>query len=294
MNYKKQYNPRPTNDKVVCILCGFEASKEISTHLRYAHKLKPKEYCKINGLNKYFYMSLNFQQERSQRLSGKNNPGFNHGGKLSSLSKNFIHYNQDSIEKTANKIKQAKKSNPQNDITQIEYYLSRGMNKEEAQQTLLKRQSTFSLDKCIKKYGEQEGKKRWEARQEKWIKNFKKQNWSKISQILFNDIMKFYKGNVYYATYERKDMVDYQNKEYRFKSITGKMLLPDFIDIDIKKIIEFDGDYWHGEKKGNQQRDKIKEDNFIESGYKVLRIQEREYNNDKTGTLQKCLDFLKI
>lgn len=37
--------------------------------------------------------------------------------------------------------------------TNLEYYLNEGMSKEEAKKALHDRQATFSLDKCIKKYG---------------------------------------------------------------------------------------------------------------------------------------------
>lgn len=52
--------------------------------------------------------------------------------------------------------------------TKLSYYLSKGMSEEEAKDALKKRQTTFSLERCIEKYGEDEGRKRFEARQQKW------------------------------------------------------------------------------------------------------------------------------
>lgn len=52
--------------------------------------------------------------------------------------------------------------------TQIEYYLLEGLSKEEAEQALKERQSTFSKEKMITKYGEEEGIKLFNKRQEKW------------------------------------------------------------------------------------------------------------------------------
>jgi len=51
--------------------------------------------------------------------------------------------------------------------TRIEYYLEKGFSENEAKEIISKNQKTFSLDKCIEKYGE-EGKLIWEARQKKW------------------------------------------------------------------------------------------------------------------------------
>lgn len=70
------------------------------------------------------------------------------------------------------KIKNKKLLNPdkyKNKInTKIEYWLNKGYNKEEAEQKLRERQQTFSLQKCIDKYGEIDGLKRWQQRQDKW------------------------------------------------------------------------------------------------------------------------------
>ena len=51
----------------------------------------------------------------------------------------------------------------------LEYYLEKGMSEEEAKIALKERQSTFSLKKCIEKYGEEEGTRRFKERQEKWL-----------------------------------------------------------------------------------------------------------------------------
>jgi len=50
----------------------------------------------------------------------------------------------------------------------INYWLNKGFNLEESKIKLFNRQSTFSLEKCISKYGSDEGKKVWLERQKKW------------------------------------------------------------------------------------------------------------------------------
>lgn len=50
----------------------------------------------------------------------------------------------------------------------LEYFLEQGMSLEEAKEALDKRQSTFSRDKCIEKYGEELGLEIFEQRQNKW------------------------------------------------------------------------------------------------------------------------------
>ena len=51
----------------------------------------------------------------------------------------------------------------------LEYWMNKGFSKKEAIIKRSERQSTFSLEKCIEKYGEELGNKRWQKRQDKWI-----------------------------------------------------------------------------------------------------------------------------
>jgi hypothetical protein len=72
--------------------------------------------------------------------------------------------------------------------TRLDYYIKRGFSEEDGLKLLKERQTTFSLDICIEKYGEIAGLKRWKDRQEKWLKNCKRTNFSQISQKLFKEI----------------------------------------------------------------------------------------------------------
>ena len=58
--------------------------------------------------------------------------------------------------------------------TSMEYWIYRGYTPEQAEIEVKKRQSTFSLEKCITKYGEEQGQKVWRERQEKWQESLKK------------------------------------------------------------------------------------------------------------------------
>ena len=62
----------------------------------------------------------------------------------------------------------------------IQYWLDRGFSEEEAKEKVHKRQQTFSLEVCIEKYGEVEGRKRWQERQEKYSAAMKGKNKGRI------------------------------------------------------------------------------------------------------------------
>lgn len=69
----------------------------------------------------------------------------------------------------ANPEKYAKSTN-----TKLEFWLNKGLSIDEAQQKLAERQRTFSLQTCIEKYGEIDGKKVFENRQNRWKESLSK------------------------------------------------------------------------------------------------------------------------
>ena len=102
--------------------------------------------------------------------------------------------------------------------TNIEYYLNKGYNLEESKQMLSKRQSTFSLEKCISKLGFDEGYKRWLIRQSRWLKSLEgKIDNSKKDSTSFNFFL--IKNNGDYDL----SLVDYKNRlERRLESKFGR------------------------------------------------------------------------
>ena len=76
-------------------------------------------------------------------------------------------------------------------------------------------------------------------------------------------------------------------------SITGRNYFLDFYVKDNNKVIEFDGDYWHGERRGNQKRDKEREDDIRQNGFvNILRIKERDYKADPQKVVDECIRFI--
>lgn len=67
--------------------------------------------------------------------------------------------------------------------TNIEFYLSKGLSLEEAQHALKNRQSTFSTNKMIEKYGEKEGLQKVKERNERWLTSLRENNdWGDLSK----------------------------------------------------------------------------------------------------------------
>jgi hypothetical protein len=206
------------------------------------------------------------------------------------------------------KIKEGKLHSPR----RIEYWLSRGFNDEESIIKLKESQNKFSLKKCIEKYGNDVGKKVFTERQIKWqdslTKNGNMKNgFSKISQELFYKILEKYdigvRDKVKFATH---------NGEHKLINPNGGVYVYDFVDLDSKKIIEYNGDMFHANPKKFDKydspnpfkkhilsediwkSDKIKLDVAKENGYDVLVIWDSEYRwGNKEKVIKKCLNFLR-
>ena len=246
---------------------------------------------------------------RTDQMKGENNPAYGHGGKYSPFSKNFIKgdISEETVKKSiSNRIERG------NSTTSLEYYTKRGYSEEEAKVKLSERQSTFNLEKCIEKFGEVEGRKRWEERQQKWQDTL---NAKPIEERLVINRKKASGGsNISKAEYE---IVDYLNSEgieldtqhniLNEDKDNQKGYLYDFRKG--KKIIEYHGDYWHlnpnkygpdywhqrlkikAQEKWKIDQEKI--DYATSLGYEVMIIWESEYKNDKKRTLEKCKNFLQ-
>lgn len=171
-----------------------------------------------------------------------------------------------------------------------------------------KMKGTFSLGWFIEKYGE-EGKKLYRERCENITKTThfnhynkkNRNNYSKISQELFWEIYDRLSNSgdkkIYFAELNHEHGCG-TNKNF------------DFVILDNKKIIEYNGNLWHGNPdiyeatdKPNPhleltsadiwEMDKRKINNAILKGFEVLVIWENEYKNDKELYIKKCLDFLE-
>jgi hypothetical protein len=115
---------------------------------------------------------------KSERVLGTKNPAYQHGGKLSPFSKNFVkgYVGVETAKKAA-----ASREKNNTDRTKLSFWTER-YGEEEGKLRYYDRQNTFSLEKCIKKYGEDEGRKIFQRRQEKWLESL--ENLSEQEKIL--------------------------------------------------------------------------------------------------------------
>ena len=276
-----------------CKICGF-VCENLSGHIVQGHKINLELYKFWFGENEKL-VSDSFHDKLSALNSGKNNPGFNHGGRLSPFSKKFCKKDHD-IKQTYKKVVNTRQKN-NNETTRLSYYTSRGFSEDEAKIKLKERQSTFSKVKCIEKHGEEKGLKVWADRQEKWQKNYKHSNFSKISQKLFWKIYEETKNDyveIFFAELDKNKIEDIsgKNHEYRLR-LNNLVICADFFIKDVGKIIEFDGTYWHRRNPENRRREDRRDKEILDAGYQILHITETEFKENEIETINKCKNFLK-
>lgn len=164
-----------------CKICS-ERFVTPMTHLNKYHNISIPEYTeRFNITDKSELYTTEYRQTLSENISGDKNPGFQHGGRLSPFSKKFVR--GDIRKETIEKMKASKKENPQNVTTKIEYYLGKGLCQEDAEIALKERQSTFSMERCLEKYGDELGLKIFEYRQELWQNTLRTKSKEEIDRI---------------------------------------------------------------------------------------------------------------
>jgi len=194
-------------------------------------------------------------------------------------------------------------------IKKIEYDQLYGDGKYDALKKRMK--GVFTLDWFISKYGEKEGSNKYRERCER-IKNtthFKtynttnKSNVSNISQKLFNILYEDESLNL------KNENVYYHHLNHEHACSTGRNF--DFVVLNRKKIIEFNGDKFHANPTMYQPNDTPnpylpdlkssqiwtddanKNQMAVNNGYEVLVIWETEFKNNILNTINKCKQFLK-
>jgi hypothetical protein len=233
----KKYNEENSYCWIECKICGYRA-KDLSSHLRHFHNIHPKDYKRITKTNTIKSQFL------CDKVKGENNPGYQHDGKFSPFSKKFVKADSIDIEELYERVAKSRKENC-NETTTIEHWLKQTNGDVEQAKLLLRdRQSTFTLEKCISKYGKEEGFNRWNQRQLDWqttlnskteeeIQNINKKKSTKINfKSLWNQELdsegKFYViklddetnkiGITSKEIYERYDVSIFDREYYVFES----------------------------------------------------------------------------
>ena len=205
----------------------------------------------------------------------------------------------------------------------IEFYLNKGLSLEESEILLRERQTTNTLENYIKKYGEEEGIKKFEDRKKKWSKDmeerYQRGEYNRVSNLynLFSSHVEFDFCKKLISKLEKlgidiNRIFTFNTKQQQYYiHYNGRKYFYDFVYINgnKRKIIEFNGDFWHMNPKKYNENDynklmykfakEIWEDdknkkNIAESqqNFEVCYIWEYDWRENEDRELNKCINFL--
>jgi hypothetical protein len=312
-------------DYVVCKWCNSRVKRIYGIHIKNHHPGKTtfdyrKEFpeypltCKTDKQSTSKSSGLHMKDVKyrkifSDKVKGENNP--NHKSKTtvavrksrSPFSQDFVSYGNVKDKKEA--VSAFVKTALCNRLTQtqLEYWVRECGDEDLAKIMHAERQRTFTIEKCVQKYGEADGLRIWEERQTKWqkkiLQNFINEGDGRSPQSQWaKRIIKECCDSLNIDMPKKEKYISSKNNEKRYAY--------DFSYS--KKIIEFNGDFWHAHpnifnaedvipvlnvtalEKWNYDKEKIKLAEFY--GYEVLVVWESEYRKDPDTVVQKCIDFL--
>lgn len=283
---------------------------------------------KLSEISKSYMNRPEIKQKYSEAFKGDKNPNAKcntteeYRKSISPFSKSFKNYGGMTDEEKEKQIREYLQCDRDDRNTnQVKYWIKKGYSEEDAKQKVSERQSTFTLEKCIAKYGEEEGTRRYTERQTKWSAKVE----AMYQQGMFSKVPLTQNSSIF-SKFE-KDMVDsiinelnldldiddincYKNSQFQLSNVNEECNNKIF-SYDFKfenKIIEFNGDFWHmnpdiydsdychpytnlsAEEKW--KFDEIKFECAVQNGYDVLTVWESEYNENREATIQKCISFL--
>lgn len=186
---------------------------------------------------KQYWIDEGYSDYYAELISKENyNYGKNHKLPVSQVDKKYWIYRGYTEEKAIKKVSSIQKLNADKWISQkdtkrfkdvqttsLNYWINKGYNEEEAKIKLSERQSTFSLKKCIEKYGVDEGRKRFNERQQKWQNSLKEKFYSTSEEKLLYNISKSQIYSNMFKHYNNVEETLYNYKLFLFTKTLKKI-----------------------------------------------------------------------
>ena len=179
--------------------------------------------------------------------------------------------------------------------TKIEYWINKGYSENEARIKVSERQSTFSLNKLIKKFGDKKGKEIFNKRQQIWQQSYQKTCNEKYGVPFY--ILSDKYSNLSPITKSHKEIIDFIKEHYNgeIKINDRKTISPLELDIYLPELnfaIEFNGMYWHSNIDKNYHL--MKTELCEEKDIHLFHIFENEWNNHILQDIWKSKILYKL
>lgn len=286
-----KYNDLNLHEWIECKCCGYRA-KEIATHVINVHDLTVAQY-------KEKYHAGVKCQKSCDRVKGANNPGYQHGGKLSCFSKNSTKgFDQTAYDKMRKKNKITANTHPNNQRNRANFESGEAFSKSQAR----------DLNWFQSKFGIEDGSRRHALKTQRWLATLDSKSDKEKARI--HKLRGSSPGAISKAEKEI-----FEHLKSAGIDVESQFSLPkcdtSWFRYDIRakrRIIEYNGTYWHCDPSKFQSnyfharikktateiwdKDSDKIQAAEAAGYDVLVVWEREYKKNKTEVLERCKSFL--
>ncbi len=293
-------------DFVKCPICTQKIKQITTKHAKMHGFQNPTDMAsKLNLDQKTFTC-----ETKRQATIGSKNGAFNHRGKYSKWSKNFIKgYDENWVKNQSDKNSDFMKNGGRKTNKFIlDYWIEKcSGDADKAKEEYIKSQ-TRDLDWFVKKYGEEEGLTRHAAKTEKWLNTLNQKSVEEKNEINRKKVST--KGK----SISKNENILYQKLKEKFHLLESQFALNDekrsyIYDIRLgDKIIEYNGDFWHANPKVFNESfvnpynkltlEKIHEKDLRKikvaenQNYKILIIWEKDFNENQEKVITECINFL--
>jgi hypothetical protein len=292
-------------DYVVCAMCGCIKYGSFVSHVAI-HDMD------INTYRTMYPTATDIPSVVRERVMGEKNPSYQHGGANSPWSHNSKFHTTAQIENSRKKAKENFTS-----PRAKEFWLKQGLTEDEATRAVQQFQ-TRDKNFFIAKYGQEEGLRRWKNKVDQWQATLDAKPLEEKERInkakLKGTIRSISSGEQKLASMIRERLPDPSELKtsvfHKKPDQEGTHFVFDMV-YKGKKIIEYNGDYWHANPKKYSDTDLVplrgkgktpaqhvwnKDHHKYQiaraAGYEVMVVWESDFKNNPQTTLESCLSYL--
>jgi len=292
-------------DYLVCPICKIRTRQFTPDHAKMHGYTSIKEMANALGITEVTCSN------KKSLSAGDKNPGYQHNGKFSAWSKNFIKGYNKEHHAAKNKIQsEMVRSNREKFKNNLEYWLVQTNGNVDEATKLYKKSQTRDLKYFVDKYGEVDGTKKHKEKIDKWQKTLLNKSIEELADI---NARKVRKSKCFYSAAEKEL---FNTLKEHFAELTDQFAIARdntkrFYLYDMKlgnKIIEYNGDFWHANplkfdehfvnpytKKTQAEiiaRDIEKHNVAKNAGFDIFVVWENDYKENKQEMIQQCINFL--
>lgn len=292
---------------LTCKICGVH-TQNLTQHLTI-HKVTNEDYKSTYGLDNLK------TTDQIDSMTGNKNPAYQHDGKFSPWSKNFINgYDSEKHETQKKQMSDMQHDTPEKFPNNIEYWIAENNGDIDLGTAAYKKWQTRDLEFFVNKYGAADGIIKHAAKTERWLDTLNSKSTEELADINSRKIRKsaaFYskaEKELFHSIREVIPELKEQLSICRDPSSNRKQFYIYDMCFD-KKIIEYNGDFWHanplfhGPEFVNPYNNKSQCEILARdadklaiantNGYSIMVVWEHNYKKNKEKVIEECINFLK-